>query len=313
MKIRILVLSLFSAFGVAACGDGGSGSTFGSSASTTTGTGANNSLIPRVVSTTSTSSTSAGSTTNLTNTGSSVTVVTGTGNNTTTNTANSVPSAEGLWQGSMDTNRSVTTLILNSSFYWMLYSSAGNPTSVAGVVVGNSLSSNGKITSSNGKDFNFETGALLPLTWTGSYLTQTSLQASLTYTGIPGGIVALNATHDNSYRATPSLATIRGTYSGATTSLANGSVDTTLVIYEAGQVSGSRTDGCTFTGNVAPAVRGNAYTVSIDYGLGCSERNSGRSTNSKGSAYLNPVNNRLFSVTLNNSINDVLLFMGNKQ
>ncbi|MGB3917289.1 hypothetical protein J9253_13940 [Thiothrix litoralis] len=304
MKIRILVLSLLAALGVSACGGGGSGSTL-------SGSTASNSLTPYVVSTTST--TNSANTSGITNAGSTATVLTGAGAGSSTATANSVLNAEGLWQGSTDNGRSVTVLLLSSGFYWMLYSPAGSNASVAGVVVGNSLSSNGKITSSNGKDFNFETSALMPLTWTGSYTAQSSLQASLTYTDIPSGIIALNTTHDGRYNLTPSLAAIRGTYSGTSTSLANGSRDTTLVIYEAGQLSGSRTDGCTFTGNVSPTVRGNAYNVSIDYGVNCSERNSGRSTNSKGSAYLNPANNRLFSVTLNSSVNDVLFFIGNKQ
>ncbi|WML91991.1 hypothetical protein RCF98_06525 [Thiothrix lacustris] len=307
MKIRLLVLSLFSIFGVSACG--GSGSTLGSS--TSSNTTATNDQITQVVST----ATNSGNTIGLTNTlDATVTTGAGAGSNTSSASAgNAVLSAEGLWQGRADTSRVVTTLIADSSFYWMLYSSAGSSTNIAGVVVGNSLSSNGQITSNNGKDFNFETGALLPLTWTGTYTAKSSLQASLTYTDIPGGVVALNAVHDSNYNLTPSFAKISGTYSGTSVSLVNGRQDTTIIIYSAGQINGSRIDGCTFTGTISPFVRGNAYNVSIDYGVNCRERNSGRSNNSKGSAYLNPANNQLTSVSLNSSIDDVLLFIGNKR
>lgn len=307
MKIRTIVLSLLSVMGLSACG-GGSGSTLGST--TTTGTGTNNNLMIGGVSTTTGTSSTTGSVGSSTSTIGISNI--GIDTNPATS-ANGVLSVEGLWRGSSDTSRTVTTLILDNSFYWMLYSPAGNSTGIAGVVVGNSLSSNGKLTSSNGKDFNFETGSLFPLTWVGSYTAQSRLQGSLTYTDIPGGIVGLNATYDNAYNLTPSLADISGRYTGSSTSLANGSVDTAFILYATGQISGSRTDGCTFTGSISPRVRGNAYSVSLDYGVNCRERNSGRSANSKGSAYINPVNKQLFSVTLNSSIDDVLLFIGNKQ
>jgi hypothetical protein len=221
--------------------------------------------------------------------------------------------AEGLWRGSSDTSRTVTTLIANNGFYWMLYSAAGNSATTAGVIVGNTLSSSGSISSSNGKDFNFETNRLFPLTWTGSYTAKTRLQGTLTYTEIPGGIVTLNATHDNAYNVTPNIAAISGRYTGTSTSLANRNVPTAFVIYATGQLTGSRTDGCTFSGNVASRPRGNVYDVSLNYGVGCSESNSGRSSSSTGTAYVNPANNQLQSVTLNNSVNDILLFIGDKQ
>lgn len=306
MNIRAMALSLGVMLGVSACG--GSGSTLGSAATTTSTSGTNNNLITRVASTTTSTT---GSSTSSSTSGVGLTNV-GSSSVTSSNTSNSILNAEGLWRGSSDTNRTVTTLILDNGFYWMLYSSAGNSTTIAGVVVGNTLSSNGNITSSNGKDFNFETGALFPLTWAGSYTAQTRLQGTLTYTDIPGGIVTLNATHDNTYNATPNLAAISGTYTGASRSLANGSQNTTFIIYATGQVSGSRVDGCTFTGNVTPRPRGNAYTVSLTYGNNCDERNRGRSASSTGSAYFNPANRQLSSVTLNSSIADVLLFMGTK-
>ena len=297
MKIRAMALSFGVMLGISACGGGGS--TLG------------NTSTPLTTRVADTSSSTTGASTSSVGLGSSSAGSSSTSTSNTTTTG--VLSAQGLWRGSSDTSRTVTTLIADNSFYWMLYSAAGNSAEIAGVVVGNSISSNGSLTSSNGKDFNFETNGLFPLTWTGSYTAQTRLQGTLTYTDIPGGIVTLNATHDNAYNVTPNIATISGRYTGSSTSLANRNVPTAFVIYATGQLSGSRTDGCTLSGSVTPRPRGNVYTVSLTYGAGCSESNSGRSSSSTGTAYINPANNQLQSVTLNNSVNDVLLFIGNRQ
>lgn len=305
MKIHAMALSLGVMLGVSACG--GSGSTLGNTSTPTGSTG--NNTITRTVDTSSTSGTTSTSTSGV-GLGSASSTSTSTSNS---NTTSAVLNAEGLWRGSSDTSRTVTALIADNGFYWVLYSAAGNNATTAGVIVGNTISSNGSITSSNGKDFNFETNSLFPLIWTGSYTAKTRLQGTLTYTDIPGGIVTLNTTHDSGYNITPNVATISGRYTGSSTSLANRNVPTAFVIYATGQLTGSRTDGCTFSGNVTPRLRGNIYNVSITYGVGCSESNSGRSTSSTGTAYVNPANNQLQSVTLNNSVNDVLLFIGDKQ
>src|SRR5688572_14429387 len=64
--------------------------------------------------------------------------------------------AEGLWNGTTNTGRAVSGIVLDDGIYWVLYSVVGNPNIVAGVVQGNSNSQNGSLTSSNTKDFNLE-------------------------------------------------------------------------------------------------------------------------------------------------------------
>ncbi len=230
---------------------------------------------------------------------------------TTSSSTTSIENAEGLWRGTTDTNRTVTSLILDNGFYWMLYSAAGNSNSVAGVIIGNSVSANGTINSSDGKDFNFETGGLFPLNVAWHLPPQSAVTRALTYTVQPRAIVNLTATHDNSYNLTPSLATISGTYSGTGTSLANGSQYTTFNVSSTGQISGSRTDGCAFSGDITPRPRGNAYSVFIAFnGSNCTDRTA----TSKGSAYYNPSSKQLYSATLSSSINaDTFLFIGSKQ
>lgn len=290
MKIGAVIGQVLLITGLSACGGGGTGLGGYTVANTT-----NNSQ--------NTATTSSGSGVTLSNISTS----------TSTSGGVSFLNAQGLWRGSSDTNRGVISLILDNTFYWVLYSAAGDNNSLAGVVVGNSVSTNGVATSSNGKDFNFETGDLFPLTWQGSYVAGSRLQAILTYTDIPGAIVTLNTAYDNHYNAAPNIASLSGRYTGSSTSLTNGRVDTAFTIFATGQISGSRVDGCTFSGVMSPRTSGNAYTVSLSYGTGCSERNIGSSSGSTGSAYFDPNNGQLYSVTLNSTTRDVLVFVGNKQ
>lgn len=284
MKACKVVFSLALTVSLVACG-GGTGSAIGGNKTSVSNVGGIQSFV------------SSGSGSSLASTGSS-----------STSMSDAIENAEGLWRGTTDTNRTVTSLIVDNGFYWMLYSPAGNSNNIAGVVIGNSLSADGIITSSDGKDFNFETGGLFPLTWRGTYRPKSQLQGTLTYA--PAAIVNLNATHDSNYNLTPALAVISGTYRGAATTLARGSQSATFSISTTGQLSGSRADGCTFTGDVTPRPRGNAYSVFIAFnGNNCADR----TVTSKGSAYLNPLNRQLYSVTLDSSLNaDVFLFVGSK-
>lgn len=236
----------------------------------------------------------------------------------TTSNSSGLTTAEGIWQGTTDTSRTFTSLITDNGFYWMLYSAAGNASKLAGVVIGNSLSGNNSITATTGKDFNFETNSLLPLTWQGSYNPGNRLQGTLAYSGIPNGIVSFSANYNATYGLAPSLAGIAGTYSGSSTSLARGSLNTSLSIQANGQVSGNRADGCTFTGTITPRIRGNAYSLSLAYtGSNCPDR----SAYSNGTAFLNQGNKQLYSASLmysralNTILNDgkdVFVFMGNR-
>jgi hypothetical protein len=53
-------------------------------------------------------------------------------------TTPSTASAEGLWFGTTNTNpsRTVTGVVLDNGVYWFLYSVAGDPSIIAGVVQG---------------------------------------------------------------------------------------------------------------------------------------------------------------------------------
>ena len=59
----------------------------------------------------------------------------GDSNPATTPTATS-SSAEGLWSGSTNTNRTITGVVLDDDTYYFLYSVPANPKLIAGVVQG---------------------------------------------------------------------------------------------------------------------------------------------------------------------------------
>lgn len=240
--------------------------------------------------------------------------VTSSSSSSSSNSANIyVLNAEGFWQGNaINTSRTISSLILDSTYYWILYSSAGNPNQIGGVIVGNTLSRDGIFNSNNSNDFNFEIGASFPVSWVGSYVNRSNLQGTLTYE-TPGSIVNLTASYDNNYSQPVKLAQLQGSYSGTSATLLRGRQSTTLTIYATGQVSGSREDGCTFTGNVSPRPRGNAYGININYNGNCIESNASAHLNySNGSAYFDPNTRQLYSVTLNGTAQDVLAFVGRK-
>lgn len=296
MKRNGMILLLTLATGLVACGSGSSGN-LGNS---TTGNTSQSTLTP-----VSLSASSAGN-------------LVGIGSSTAANASDGINTAEGIWQGITDTSRTFTSLITDNGNYWMLYSAAGNPNNLAGVVIGNSLSGNNTVTSNTGTDFNFETGSLLPLSWRGSYVAKNRLQGTLTYSNIPGGIVNLSANYNATYGLAPSLAGIAGTYGGSATNLARGSQNASLNILANGQISGSRADGCTFSGTIAPRTRGNAYSMTLTYnGSNCPDRGA----YSQGTAYLPQGNKQLYSAalmyshTLANKINDgkdVFVFIGKR-
>lgn len=64
--------------------------------------------------------------------------------------------AEGLWKGTTSTGRSVNGLVLDDGAYWLVYTLPNDPTVIVGAIQGTSTSSGGKLTSNDGRDFNFE-------------------------------------------------------------------------------------------------------------------------------------------------------------
>ena len=223
---------------------------------------------------------------------------------------------EGMWVGTTDTSRSVYGFVLNTTEYWVLYSSQFNPDIIAGAIQGTSkvipspvagMSANGIFSSDNAKDFNLEGAGILDARILGSYVERTSFNGTVTYITPPSS-ATFAATYDKRWELTPTLVSLAGSFSGAAAVL-GGSESTTLTITSTGSISGSGASGCTFSGTAAPHVRGNVFDVSITFGGGtCS---NGTDTVS-GIGYYDIATKRLWGTALNATRSNGFIFAGSK-
>ena len=211
-------------------------------------------------------------------------------------------SAEGLWNGTTGTGRTISWLVLDDDVYWALYSEVSNPSILAGLVQGNSSSQNGVFTSSNARDFNLQTG-LLNVTINGSYTAKQSFNGQITY---PGGPSTFTTTYDRDYDLAPDMNAVAGTYAGSVTA----SETVTVVLTTTGIISGSSNTGCLFAGTFSPRAHGNVFNVTITFGgqSGCS---LGTET-VNGIGFYDAVDKRLSSAALNTSRTDGFVFIGTK-
>lgn len=213
--------------------------------------------------------------------------------------------SQGLWTGSTSTGRTATGLVLSDGTYYVLYSTVSNANLIAGVVQGTASASGGSLTSTNMRDFNFESGSVTSGILSGSYRTKQSLSGTASYTS--GGSGTFTTTYDPDYEKTPTLSAIAGTYSGSVV-LSAGVQSTSLTISSSGAIS-STSNGCTTSGTVSPRTDGNAYDVTIRFSTyPCYFANQSFS----GVAYYNSTTRRLYAATPNSARTDGLLFVGTK-
>lgn len=227
-------------------------------------------------------------------------------------TSNSTPppsatSAEGLWNGTTNTGRSVAGLVLDDGTYWFLYSQVGNPNVLAGLVQGNGSSQAGAFTSSNTKDFNSEDPAILDATLAGSYVEKQSLSGTVTY--VLGGQTTFTSTYDTDYDLTPDVNLVVGTYTGTGSTATAGASETVTVTLSTSSIAGFTANGCLFTGSFVPRSSGNAYNVSVTFQGGvCSN-----GTNTvDGVAFFDAGTKTLSSAALNATRTNGFVFIGTK-
>ncbi len=220
-------------------------------------------------------------------------------------TALPVDSAEGLWLGTIPTtNRAMSGLVLDDGSYWILYSVAGDPSILSGLIQGTSSSQNGVFISSDAKDFNLQTG-LLNATITGSYITKQGFTGTISYS--QGNVHnTFTTTYDNDYDVPPNMNAVAGTYTGFITTSETATVEVTA----AGGISGNTNTGCVFTGTFAPRTHGNVFNVTITFGgqNGCS---LGAAT-VDGIGFYDAGAKQLTSAALNSGKTDGFVFIGTK-
>lgn len=215
--------------------------------------------------------------------------------------------AEGLWIGTTNTNRSVTGVLLDDGTYYVLYSRVNNPSVIGGVVQGHGTSINGSFSSSDARDFNIEGLGVLPATISASYVARQSFNGVVMY---PSDAVSFTTTYDSQYDLTPSLATLAGTFTGQV-AFSLGVEDATVTISNTGAISGAGASGCTFTGTAAPRTSGNVFNMSITFG-GAPCFFAGQTLT--GIAYYDPdpTDKRLYAAAPNATRTDGVLFVGVK-
>jgi len=223
---------------------------------------------------------------------------------------------EGMWVGTTDTGRSVYGFVLNTTQYWVLYSSQFNADVIAGAIQGTSTvipgpivgtSATGDFTSSDAKDFNLEGAGILDASVLASYVERTSFNGSVTYTTPPSS-ATFASTYDKRWELIPTLASLAGSFTGASAVL-GGSEPTTLTITSTGSISGSGASGCTFSGTAAPHVRGNVFDVSITFGGGVCSNGTDTVT---GIGFYDIATKRLWGTALNSTRTNGFIFAGSK-
>jgi len=214
--------------------------------------------------------------------------------------------AEGLWNGTTGTGRTIDGLVLNDGTYWFIYTAVGNNAVIAGAVQGNGMSSYGKFTSTNGIDFNLEGLGINDFTFSGTYTAKSKFGGTLTYTG--GTVNTVSATYNTDYELTPSLATVAGTYSGSAAT-AGGVEAATVTIASGGAITGSSASGCSFTGAASLHPTGNVYDVTVTFNGGVCSNGAGTVT---GVGYYVASSKELVSAALDSTRSNGFLFVGVK-
>jgi len=216
--------------------------------------------------------------------------------------------AEGLWNGTTGSGRSISGLVLDNGTYWFLYTAVGNNAVLGGAIQGEGTSSSGKFASSNGMDFNLEGLGINAFTLAGTYTAKSQLGGTLTYIG--GTTNTFTSTYDTDYDLTPSLATIVGTYSGAAVTADSSSPEAaTITVAGGGAITGTSAGGCSFTGAASTHAKGNVYDVSVTFGGGVCTNGTSTVT---GVAYFIAAQKQLVSTALNSGRTNGFLFVGVK-
>ncbi len=217
----------------------------------------------------------------------------------------SATSAEGLWVGTTNTNRTLTAAVLDDGTSYFFYSVAANPNQAAGVIQGPGTSDKGSFTSSNTKDFGIGLTAL-DTTISATYTARQFLNGSFTDSG--AGTVTFTSAYNTAYDTTPGVAGLAGVYTGQAGS--SGGVQTANVTAAAdGTFTGTEQNGCTFAGKTTARTRGNVFDQSVTFGgAPCFFAGS----TFQGIAYFDIVTRRLYTAAPNSPRTDAAIFFGTK-
>ena len=213
--------------------------------------------------------------------------------------------AEGLWVGTINTNRTLTAAVLDDGTYYFFYSVVANPNQIAGVIQGTGTSDNGSFTSSNTKDFGIGV-AVRNATLSADYTARQILNGAIAYSG--GGTTTFTSSYNPAYETTPTVASLAGVYNGQLGR--SGGVQTaSMIVQPDGTFTGTDQNGCIFTGNITARNRGNVFDQSITFsGTACFFNGS----TFQGIIYFDIPTRRLYTAAPNSLRTDAAIFFGPK-
>lgn len=216
--------------------------------------------------------------------------------------------AQGLWNGSTSTSRSVTGIVLDDGTYWLLFSVPNVSAMLAGFVQGTGTSLNGSFSSSDAIDFNISGQGINTATVSASYITKQSFNGSVSYPSLNAPLT-FTSTYNADYEQTPNLTVVAGDYLGIA-SVANITDAVTLIISAQGVVAGTgKPSECQYGGLIKPRTKGNLYDVSLVIGGGACAAGTNTVT---GIGYFDAGSKRLYLAALNTSRTLGMSFTGIK-
>jgi len=174
--------------------------------------------------------------------------------------------AEGLWDGTLANGANFSGVILDDGTYWFVYERSATDETLAGVMQGTGVSSNGTYTSTAGIDINFGNHTVTAGSLSGTYAPQNSFAGTVVRGAVP---TTFSANYQPEYDQPINLAAVAGTYIGFAATAVEFN-PATVTISASGALTGIASP-CTYTGTVAP--RGNTQILDVTIafgGQGCS-------------------------------------------
>lgn len=213
--------------------------------------------------------------------------------------------AEGMWSGTLSTNRTLTAAVLDDGTYYFFYSAPANAAILSGLMQGNGTSASGTFSSSNTKDFAIQAAAL-DATLSGPFSARQFLNGTVTYAG--GGATTFTSSFNTAYDATPTIASFAGVYQGQASS-SGGSQTATITVLSDGTFTGAEQNSCTFSGSFSLRPRGNVVNQTLSFGGGTCFFGS---ASFSGIAFRDLATNRLYAAAPNSARTDAAIFLGIK-
>jgi hypothetical protein len=208
----------------------------------------------------------------------------------------------GGFTGVTSTNRDLTAVVLPDGRYWLMYSAAGDASTVGGVVQGTASVDGSTFTSNDAMDFSAEG---TPSTKAATVAANFGGSFGGTVTPAAGASVTFQSRSDNG-APVASLQRLAGAYLG-NAGFALGVRPATFTVTSDGAVA-STINGCAISGQATPRADSNAYDLAIAFG-GAPCALPGLAFT--GIAYLR-IDGRLYAAARNTTYKTSVIFSGSK-